>query len=177
MTTSEESLSCEHNLLILSAILEISVNQTCDHATSSPLTTIGTEAIKPFLISWGTTAVVFLTIDAIWLGLIATSFYRRELGALMLDQPKLHIAALFYIGYTFAIVLLAAAPAARSGSFSQALLYGAVLGLAAYGTYDITNLSTLKNWPAAMTLVDMAWGTCLTATAAAAGYAAFHYSS
>ncbi|MGI9488363.1 MAG: DUF2177 family protein [Geminicoccaceae bacterium] len=133
--------------------------------------------MKPFLISWGATAFVFLVIDAIWLGLIAASFYRRELGALMLEQPKLHIAALFYIGYTFAIVLLAAAPAARSGSVSQALLYGAVLGLAAYGTYDITNFSTLKNWPGTMTLVDMIWGTVLTATATATGYAAYRYAS
>ena len=133
--------------------------------------------MKPFLVSWGATAFVFLVIDAIWLGLIAASFYRRELGALMLEQPKLHIAALFYVGYTFAIVLLAAAPAARSGSLSQALLYGAVLGLAAYGTYDITNLSTLKNWPGTMTLVDIIWGTVLTATATAAGYAAYRYAS
>ena len=133
--------------------------------------------MKPFLMSWGATASVFLVIDAIWLGLIAASFYRRELGELMLDQPKLGIAALFYVGYTFAIVLLAAAPAARSDSLSQALIYGAVLGLAAYGTYDITNFATLKNWPGTMVLVDMVWGTVLTAAAAAAGYAAFRYAA
>ncbi|MGI9421400.1 MAG: DUF2177 family protein [Geminicoccaceae bacterium] len=133
--------------------------------------------MKAFLAAWGVTAILFLVIDAIWLGLIATSFYRRALGDLMLDQPKLQIAALFYIGYTFAIVLLAAAPAARAGSLTQALVYGAVLGLAAYGTYDITNMSTLKNWPVTMSLVDMAWGTLLTAAAAAAGFAAFRYFS
>ena len=133
--------------------------------------------MKPFLMSWGATAFVFLVIDAIWLGLIAASFYRRQLGDLMLDQPKLDIAALFYVGYTFAIVLLAAAPAARSGSLVQALLYGAVLGLAAYGTYDITNYATLKNWPQTMVVVDLIWGTVLTATAAAAGYAAYRYAS
>lgn len=133
--------------------------------------------MKPFLMSWGATAFVFLVIDAIWLGLIAASFYRRELGELMLDQPKLGIAALFYVGYTFAVVLLASAPAARSGSLSQALIYGAVLGLAAYGTYDITNYATLKNWPQTMVLVDMVWGTVLTAAAAAAGYAAFRYAA
>ncbi|MGI9500622.1 MAG: DUF2177 family protein [Geminicoccaceae bacterium] len=131
--------------------------------------------MKPFLIAWGATAVVFLVIDAIWLGLIATSFYRRELGALMLERPKLQIAVLFYLGYTFAIVLLAASPASKSGSLTQALLFGAVLGLAAYGTYDITNLSTLKNWPVTMSLVDMAWGTFLTALAAASGYAVLRY--
>lgn len=133
--------------------------------------------MKPFLAAWGVTAVVFLVIDAIWLGLIATSFYRRALGDLMLDQPKLQIAALFYIGYTFAVVLLAAAPAARSGSLTQALFYGAVFGLASYGTYDVTNMSTLKNWPVTMSLVDMAWGTVLTATSAAAGFVAYRYFS
>ncbi|NJO37360.1 MAG: DUF2177 family protein [Rhizobiales bacterium] len=131
--------------------------------------------MKSFLAAWGVTAVVFLVIDAIWLGLVATSFYARALGDLMLTQPKLGIAALFYIGYTFAVVLLVSAPAARSGSLGQSLLYGAVFGLAAYGTYDITNMSTLKNWPVAMSLVDMAWGTFLTAVAAAAGFVTYRY--
>ena len=133
--------------------------------------------MKAFLAAWGATALVFLIIDAIWLGWIAAGFYRRALGDLMLEQPKLGIAALFYVGYTFAIVLLAAAPAAKSGSLSQALLYGAVFGLAAYGTYDITNLATLKNWPTSMAAIDMAWGTVLTAASAAAGYAAYRYAS
>ena len=133
--------------------------------------------MKPFLIAWATTLLVFLVIDAIWLGLIATSFYKRALGALMLDQPKLHVAALFYIGYAFAIVLLAASPAAKSGSLGQALFYGAIFGLAAYGTYDITNMATLKDWPVTMSLVDMAWGTFITAVSSASGYAALRYFS
>jgi len=133
--------------------------------------------MQPFLAAWGATALVFLVIDAIWLGLVATSFYARALGDLMLDQPKLGIAALFYIGYTFAIVLLISAPAAKTGSLTQAILYGAVFGLAAYGTYDITNMATLKNWPVTMSLIDMFWGTTLTATAAVAGYVAYRYAS
>ncbi|MEL6963582.1 MAG: DUF2177 family protein [Pseudomonadota bacterium] len=133
--------------------------------------------MSAFLAAWGVTALVFLVIDAIWLGMVATSFYARSLGDLMLDQPKLGIAALFYIGYTFAIVLLASAPAAKTGSLTQAVLYGAVFGLAAYGTYDITNMATLKNWPVTMSLVDMVWGTLLTATASAAGYVTLRYMS
>lgn len=133
--------------------------------------------MKPFLCAWGATLVVFLVIDAIWLGLIATSWYKRALGDLMLEQPKLHIAALFYVGYAFAITLLAVSPAAQSASFGQVLLLGAVLGLAAYGTYDITNMSTLKNWPMTMSLIDMVWGTFLTAVSAAGGYAAYRYFS
>lgn len=123
-----------------------------------------------FFKAWAGTAIFILAIDAVWLGLVAKGFYRSQLGELMLASPRLSIAALFYVMYSAAVVILASAPAARSGSLSDALLLGAILGFAAYGTYDITNLATLKNWPAVMSLVDMAWGTVLTAFAAAAGY-------
>ena len=123
-----------------------------------------------FLIAWIATAAAFLIIDAIWLGWVATSFYQRELGHLMLERPNLGIAALFYLLYAAAIVLLAAMPAFRSGSWTEALFLGAVLGLAAYGTYDITNLATLKDWPLTMSIVDMIWGTTVTAVAALTGY-------
>ncbi len=123
-----------------------------------------------FLTAWAGTAAFILAIDAIWLGLVAKGFYSRQLGDLMLDQPRLAIAALFYVMYSGAVVILASAPADRSGSLQDALFMGAILGFAAYGTYDITNLATLKNWPLTMSLVDMAWGTLLTTAASAVGY-------
>ena len=123
-----------------------------------------------FLKAWAGTAVFLLAIDAVWLGLVARGFYARQLGDLMLDQPRLSIAAIFYVMYSAVVVLLASAPAFRSGSLQDALMLGAILGFAAYGTYDITNLSTLKNWPLMMSLVDMAWGTLLTTAAAAVGF-------
>ncbi|KJS16297.1 MAG: membrane protein [Hoeflea sp. BRH_c9] len=123
-----------------------------------------------FLKAWAGTALFILAIDAVWLGLVAKGFYRSQLGDLMLESPRLSIAALFYVMYSAAVVILASAPAARSGSIQDALLLGAIFGFAAYGTYDITNLSTLKNWPVMMSLVDIAWGTALTALAAAAGF-------
>lgn len=123
-------------------------------------------------IAWLVIFFVFIVIDALWLGLVAKSFYQRELGHLMLDQPRLQIAAIFYLIYAVAILILAAMPAARDESSSLAFVLGALLGFAAYGTYDITNLSTLKDWPMKMSLVDMAWGTFLTATSATVGSAA-----
>ncbi|MGJ8571340.1 MAG: DUF2177 family protein [Hoeflea sp.] len=123
-----------------------------------------------FLKAWAGTAVFLLAIDAVWLGVVAKGFYARQLGDLMLDQPKLSFAAIFYVMYSAVAVLLASAPAFRSGSLTDALMLGAILGFAAYGTYDITNLSTLKNWPLMMSLVDMAWGTLLTAAASAVGF-------
>ena len=123
-----------------------------------------------FLKAWAGAAALLLIVDAIWLGLVARGFYVRQLGDLMLESPKLAIAALFYVMYSAAIVILASAAAARSGSLQDALLLGAILGFAAYGTYDITNLATLKNWPLVMSLVDMAWGTVLTAAVSAVGF-------
>lgn len=123
-----------------------------------------------FLKAWAGTALFILAIDAVWLGLVARGFYARQLGDLMLDQPRLSIAAIFYVMYSAVVVLLASAPAFRSGSLQEALIYGAILGFAAYGTYDITNMATLKNWPVVMSVVDMAWGTLLTSAAAAVGF-------
>lgn len=125
-----------------------------------------------FGIAYAGTLISFLLVDAIWLGLIAKNFYRNQLGDMMLPSPKFAVAAVFYLFFAAAIVVFAVRPALDSGSVWTAVGYGAVLGLAAYGTYDMTNLSTLKGWPIALTLVDLLWGTVLTAAASACGYAA-----
>lgn len=128
--------------------------------------------MKTALVTYAGCLLTLAVLDAIWLGIVARSFYRDQIGELMLPSPNLVIAALFYLLFTAAIVVLAVLPALSRGSIGTALVYGAILGLAAYGTYDITNLSTLKNWPLSMSLVDMAWGTFLTALSAAGGYCA-----
>ena len=126
--------------------------------------------MKTALIAYAGTFLTLLVCDGIWLGLIARSFYRDQLGALILPSPNLALAALFYLFFTAAVVVLAVLPALSAGSITTALVHGAILGLAAYGTYDITNLATLRNWPLVMSVVDMAWGTALTALTAAGGY-------
>lgn len=128
--------------------------------------------MKTALIAYAGTFLTLLVCDGIWLGLVARSFYRDQLGPLMLPSPNLPVAALFYLFFAAAVVVLAALPALSAGSIATAFLYGAILGLAAYGTYDVTNLATLRNWPLAMSLVDMAWGTLLTALTATGGYLA-----
>ncbi len=123
-----------------------------------------------FFKAWAVTAVFLLAVDAVWLGFVAKDFYRRELGDMMLEQVRFGIAALFYVFFAAAIVLLAGAAGLRAESLATAAVYGAVLGLAAYGTYDITNLATLKGWSVAMSLVDMAWGTALTSASAVVAF-------
>ena len=125
-----------------------------------------------YAVAYIVTAVVFLGLDAVWLTQIALGMYRRELAGLLLDQPNLAIAGLFYLLFVAGIVILAVVPALNGGSWINAPLLGAVLGLVAYGTYDITNLSTLKGWSLTVTMADLAWGTVLSAIAATAGYLA-----
>ena len=80
--------------------------------------------------------------------------------------------------YIAGVVALAVLPAAREGAgLSRAALNGAMLGFVAYATYDLTNQATLKVWSWKITLADIAWGTFLTACAAAAGYAAWRWAS
>ena len=123
-----------------------------------------------FLKAYGATAAVFFLVDFLWLTRIAGSFYKREIGAVMLEQPKLGVAALFYVAYVSGIVVFAVMPAHREQSVLTAALLGGLLGAIAYGTYDITNYATLRNWPVAVTILDIAWGAILTSVSAMAGY-------
>lgn len=125
-----------------------------------------------FVIAYLATAVVFLALDALWLSQLALGIYRRELGSLLLDSPNLAVAGLFYLIFILGLVFLAVLPGVDAGSWWRALWMGALLGLVAYGTYDITNLSTLRGWSLTVTVLDLAWGTVLSAAAATAGYVA-----
>lgn len=123
-----------------------------------------------FVISYFAALFAFLVIDFIWLKYIALSFYRSNIGHLMTDTPNLAIAGLFYLVYIVGVVILAVNPALDKGSWMTACLLGGLLGLVAYGTYDITNLATLKNWPPIVAIVDIVWGTVLTASVATISY-------
>ena len=123
-----------------------------------------------YLIAYATTAAAFLIIDVIWLAWIAKRFYAERLGELLLERPNLGAAAIFYALYVIGIVIFAVAPGWRENSALTLLTYGALFGFFAYATYDMTNYATLKNWPLTVSIVDMFWGSFITAIAATAGY-------
>ena len=133
--------------------------------------------MKIFGIAYVATLLSFMIIDSIWLGLVARNFYRDQLGSLMLPSPNFVVAAAFYLVFAAAVVILAVRPGLDAGSAIAAIGFGAVLGLAAYGTYDMSNLATLKGWPLTLSFVDMAWGTVLTGVSSGCGYAAARYFS
>ena len=125
--------------------------------------------MKNFVIAYLATLVSFLVIDAIWLGLIAKKFYAAQLGPLMREDVLFLPAGIFYLFYSAGIVLLAIRPEQTGLSLSSVAFYGAAVGLIAYGTYDVTNLATLKNWPVLMSVVDFIWGMCISSTVAIVG--------
>jgi uncharacterized membrane protein len=127
-------------------------------------------AVVKYLVAYAATATVFLAVDFLWLSFIARSFYLEKLGGLLLEKPKLGAAAAFYAVYVVGIVIFAVSPGLRSGSLLVAIGYGALFGLFAYATYDMTNYATLKDWPLSVSLIDMIWGACLTASSAAIGF-------
>jgi len=120
-----------------------------------------------FLAAYAVALVVMGALDGVWLGWLMKGFYQAQLGTLMTDSVRIVPAALYYFGFPLAIVYLALAP---SASLGEAVLRSAVLGLAAFGVYDLTNLATLRGYTVPMTVVDMAWGTFASALGGGAAY-------
>ncbi len=126
--------------------------------------------MKADLVSYGAAALAMLCLDAVWLTLAANALYRPLLGDMMAPGFRPAPAVLFYAIYVAGIVIFAVSPALSSGRWATAATYGALLGFFCYATYDLTNQATLRNWSTIVTIVDMTWGTFLTACAATAGY-------
>ena len=127
-------------------------------------------SIGQFGIGWAAALVTILVLDGLWLGLIAKDLYKNEMGSLLAVQIRVLPAIVFYAVYPAALVFLTVAT--PPGSWPAAALRGAVLGLAAYGAYDLTNMAIVKDWPVRISLIDWAWGGLIGAAAAAAAYAA-----
>jgi uncharacterized membrane protein len=125
-----------------------------------------------YAIAYGGTALALAALDAVWLTLASKWLYRPTIGALMVDGFRLPPAIAFYVLYVAGIVIFAVSPALKAGQWTTATLMGGLFGLFCYATYDLTNQATLRVWPLRLTLIDIAWGVALTATAATMGYLA-----
>ena len=110
--------------------------------------------------------VVMGVLDFLWLSNTSEALYRRDLGPLLADNPNMTVAVIFYLLFAVGIVIFAVRPALTSGDWRIAALYGALFGFFTYATYDLTNFATMKVWTLRLTLLDMAWGSLLTAIVA-----------
>jgi uncharacterized membrane protein len=79
-------------------------------------------------------------------------------------------ALIFYLLFIVGILIFVVFPSLEKGSWTRAILYGALFGFFTYATYDLTNLATLKNWPLVIVFIDIIWGMFLSAVVSLSGY-------
>lgn len=114
--------------------------------------------------------VALIAIDLVWLLGLAKNLYRNEMGDLMASEPKLLAGLAFYLLYALGACIFVIVPALSKQSWLYALQYGALFGLFCYMTYDLTNLAVVRNFPAQLALIDIAWGSFVTSISAGIAY-------
>lgn len=112
------------------------------------------------------TLIVMVPIDFLFLGLVAKSFFQSQVGE-MLGEIRLAPAILFYLIYPLGVVIfISGSPGAN---WQTTLMFGALFGFFCYATFELTSLSLLKHWTWPVVLVDVAWGSLVTAVSSTAG--------
>ena len=119
-----------------------------------------------YVVLYLATLIVLIPIDFLFLGTVAKGFFTSEVGD-MLGEIRLAPAILFYLLYVVGILIFVSGPA--SATWQSTLLYGALFGLFCYATFELTSLSLLKHWTWPVVVVDVCWGTFVTAVSATIG--------
>jgi len=110
--------------------------------------------------------ISIIFIDGLWLALMLKRFYVRNIGHLLNDLIAIWPAVIFYVLYGIALNVFVVLPALKNNTgYLELLPLGLLFGMVTYGTYDLTNQVTLKNWPWIVTVIDIAWGSCLAGAA------------
>ena len=133
--------------------------------------------MNKYIAAYGGTVIVMVALDMLWLGVVAKSMYQEGIGHLMAEGPNVGVAVLFYLLYALGVVIFVVVPHHNGSSWATTLTMGALFGFFAYATYDLTNLATLRQWPLGLSLIDIGWGTLVSAASAAGGKAAFDWAA
>ena len=128
-------------------------------------------ACMSWLTPYAIAAVVFCLLDVIWLGTVAQGLYERHLGDLLAPSPNVAAAVVFYAIFVAGLVFFVIHPAVEAESWQRALGAGAFFGFVTYATWDLTNLAVLRDFPASIVPIDLAWGTFLAASVSVSTYA------
>lgn len=120
-----------------------------------------------YLYTYLVTLVTLVAVDVLWLGIIAKSFYAKQLDGFLRAEPFWLPLVCFYILYALAICVFAIFPS--QGVLTKTAALGAFLGFTAYMTFEFVNYGLLERWPGAVVLPDIAWGSFVTALAALVG--------
>lgn len=126
--------------------------------------------LKTYVALYGLTALAFVVVDFVWLGVVAPGFYDKHLGQLLRPQYLKVPAILFYSVYIGGVLVFAVLPGLDAESLLRTVALGAFLGFFAYATFDLTSMALIEGFTWTVVVVDLAWGTVLTASVAAAGF-------
>lgn len=126
--------------------------------------------VSKFLIIYFTSLVAFLIIDFIWLGIISRNFIQSQLGELLTEKLKLLPALITYLLIVLGVVYFAVLPGLKEGNIAKTIISAILFGLICYATYDLTNYSTIKDWPLKLTLVDIIWGGTISSLVSVVGF-------
>ena len=117
-------------------------------------------------------ALPFFVIDMAWLKIMGSKLYRAMLGDVLLAEPKVWPAAVFWLVYPLGLMWFAVLPHHRDGSPIQALLAGSLFGIFTYATYDLTNHATVRNWTTRLAVTDIVWGSVMATFCSYCGFVA-----
>lgn len=109
-------------------------------------------------------AVIFVILDILWIGFIASRMYTNQLGFLgaLKDGKivfKLPVGLLVQVLISLGLSVLITMGLQIDNSLVTAIAVGAFTGFVIYFTYDFTNYSFVKDWPLSVSIIDVAWGT------------------
>jgi uncharacterized membrane protein len=122
--------------------------------------------LNRYVVLYLATLIVLIPIDFLFLGIVAKAFFTAQVGD-MLGEIRLAPAILFYLLYVVGILVFVSGSA--SATWQSTLLYGALFGLFCYATFELTSLSLLKHWTWPVVMVDVSWGTFVTALSSTIG--------
>jgi uncharacterized membrane protein len=122
--------------------------------------------VKRYSILYLATLTAIVPIDFLFLGTVAKGFFTSEVGD-MLGDVRFAPAILFYLLYVGGILIFVSGPI--TATWQSTLLYGALFGFFCYATFELTSLSLLKHWTWPVVVVDVCWGTFVTAVSATIG--------
>ncbi|SMO94038.1 DUF2177 family protein [Paracoccus laeviglucosivorans] len=123
------------------------------------------------LVLYAVTVVAFLGLDMLGINFLIRPVFDRHVGHLLASPLRLGPAAVFYMAYVAGLLWFVSVPALKESAPLQALIGGMVLGFLCYGTYEMTNYATLRDWSLEQVAADLAWGTVLTGFSAWFGVA------
>ena len=126
------------------------------------------QIMKMIAISFFSTLASLLVLDSLWLGMMYKRLYQPNLAHLLSDTINYTPAVIFYLLYSLAVTFFIVVPAIENKqSYADIIFMGLFFGAITYGTYDLTNQATLRNWPVLVTVADITWGALMVAVTSA----------